>query len=130
MFQNLKTKNGQQSKFQNSPPMTNSFSRSPGVSSSVTKHNEGDRLVRCRVCGWICDRERDARIKEGSFAGLAIKFSAQSTAGASIGDAMVPAAGSVSRSPDRFYTRDVSGGCPGCGTFLYDETPPQIPPLQ
>lgn len=130
MFQNLKTKNSQQSIFKNSPPVTHSFSRSPGVSSSVTKHNEGDRLVRCRVCGFICDRERDVRIRDGSFAGLGVKFNAQQTAGASIGDAMVPAAGSVSRTPDKYYTRDVQGGCPSCGSYLYDEVPSPIPHLQ
>lgn len=130
MFQNVRTKNSQQSKFQNSPPMTNSFSRSPGVNSSITKHNEGDRLVRCRVCGWICDRERDARIKDGSFAGLGIKYSSQQTANPSVGDAVIPAAGAVSSTPDKYYTREVKGGCPSCGTYLYDETPAPIPPLQ
>lgn len=124
MFQNIKTKNNQQSEFKNSPPMSHNFSRSPGANSSVTKHNEGDRLVRCRVCGFICDRERDVRIKDGTFAGFGISLGSQQTAGASIGDAMIPAAGTVTPTPDKYYNRTITGGCPCCGSFLYDPTMP------
>lgn len=131
MFGNLKTKNNQYSVFKNSDPLRHSFSRSPSVTSSVTKHNEGERLVRCRICGWICDRERDVRIGDNRFAGLGINQGAQQTAGSSIGDAMVPAAGSVSKTPDKYYNRVVSGGCPACGTYMYDPDMPvaMIPPL-
>ena len=127
MFGNLKSKNSQQSTFKNSPPMKHSFSRSASVASSVTKHNEGDRLVRCRVCGFICDRERDVRIKPGTFAGLGVKYSQQQTSAPSIGDAMIPAAGTVTRTPDKYYTREVQGGCPCCGTYMYDQEPQKIP---
>lgn len=120
MFQNLKTKNSRQSVFENKEPMSGSFSRSPGVSSSVTKTNEGQRLVRCRVCGFICDRERDVSIKDGRWAGLGVSFGPQQTASASVGDAKTPAAGSVSGTPDKYYNRTVSGGCPCCGTYMYD----------
>lgn len=130
MFGNLKTKNNQSSEFKNYDPFRNPFSRSPGVSSSVTKHNESDRLVRCRVCGWICDKERDVQIKDNTFAGLGVSYSSQQTASASVGDAKTPAAGSVSGTADRYYTRTISGGCPCCGTYMYDETPRKIPDLQ
>ena len=130
MFGNLKTKNDQESVFKNGLPMRHAFSRSPGTSSSVTKENEADRLVRCRVCGWICDRERDVRMKDGVFAHLGIKYSSAQTADASIGDARVPAAGTITTTPDTYYTREVVGGCPSCGTFLYDQAPAEIPPLQ
>ncbi len=130
MFGNLKSKNDQKSVFKNSLPLRHAFSKSPGVTSSVTKHNEGDRLVRCRVCGFICDRERDVRIKDGKFAGLGVAQGAQKTAGASIGDAKTPAAGTVSGSPDKYYDRQVKGGCPACGSYLYDEVPAPIPPLE
>lgn len=132
MFTNLKTKNHQQSVFKNSEPLQHSFSRAPGTSSSVTKTNEGDRLVRCRVCGWICDREREISIDDGKFAGLGIKFSSQQTAGASIGDSKAPAAGSVSGTADRYYNRTVSGGCACCGSYLFDpnKSVAPIPPLQ
>lgn len=83
MFQNLKSKNNQQSIFKNSLPFRNPFSRSPSTDSSVTKTNEGDRLVRCRVCGFICDRERDIRIDDGKWAGLGIQQGTQLTGGAS-----------------------------------------------
>ncbi|MFA6100407.1 MAG: LamG domain-containing protein [Patescibacteria group bacterium] len=66
--------------------MRDAFCRSPGASSSLVKANEGDRLVRCRVCGFICDRERDVRIKDGRFAGLGVQYGAQLTAGTSKGD--------------------------------------------
>lgn len=131
MFQNLKHKNDQQSVFKDSLPFSHSYSKAPGVSSAVTKTNES-RLCRCRVCGFICDRERDVRIKDGRFAGLGVKFSEQQTAGTSIGDSKAPASGSVSGTADRYYTRDVSGGCPCCGTYMYDpnQTVDPIPPLQ
>ncbi len=132
MFQNLKTKNDQSSVFKNSPPLTNSFSRSPGTSSSVTKENEGDRLVRCRVCGWICDRERDVSITPNTFAGLGVSFGPQKTSEASIGDSKAPAAGSVSGTPQKYYEREVSGGCPACGTYMYDPSmsPEPIPSVR
>ena len=130
MFANLKSKNSQQSKFKNSPPMTHRFSRSGDADSSVTKHNEGDRLVRCRVCGFICDKERDVQIKDGKWAGLGVKYGPQLTAPASVGDAMIPAAGTVTKTPDKYYNREISGGCPACGTYMYNETPAPIPPLQ
>lgn len=59
------------------------FSKSPGTTSSVTKANEASRLVRCKHCGWICDKERDVRLKDGSYAGFAINQGSQLTAGAS-----------------------------------------------
>ena len=120
MFQNLKSKNEQQSVFKDSLPIIHAFSRAPGVSTSVTKENEGERLVRCRVCGFICDRERDVSIDDGKFAGLGVAHGSQMTASSSVGDAKTPAAGSVSGTADRYYDRDVRGGCPGCGTYLYD----------
>ena len=86
MFSPLKQKNDQQSVFKNSPPMKHAFSRAPGTDSSVTKTNEGDRLVRCRVCGFICDRERDISIDDGRFAGLGVQQGTQLIAGTSIGD--------------------------------------------
>ena len=74
MFGNLKSKNPQTSVFKNSPPMRHAFSKSPGATSSSTEENEGDRLVRCRVCGFICDRDRDLRLPDGSFAGLGVNI--------------------------------------------------------
>jgi hypothetical protein len=132
VFQNLKTRNSSQSVFKNSLPMTQAFSRAPGTTSSVTKTNEADRLVHCRVCGFICDKERDVRIPDGRFAGFGIDQGTQQTASSSIGDAKTPAAGSVSGTPDKYYERDVRGGCPCCGSYLYDPAmaPAQIPPLQ
>lgn len=130
MFGNLKSKNSQQSVFKNSPPMTRNFCRSPGTDSSVTKPNEGDRLVRCRVCGFICDRKRDVRLKDGSWAGFGITQGAQLTAGTCKSDAMTPGAGVTTPSPDKYYNRNVGGGCPCCGSYLYDTVPAPIPNLE
>ena len=65
MFANLKSKNSKQSIFKNMLPMRHAFSKSPGASSSRTEGDEADRLVRCRVCGFICDKDRDIQIKDG-----------------------------------------------------------------
>lgn len=109
--------------------MRHAFSRSPGTDSSVTKTNE-TRLVRCRVCGFICDTERDLRLKDGSWAGFGIQQGVQKTAATSKGDSKTPAAGTVSGSPDKYYDRQIVGGCPCCGTYTYDTQPAAIPPLQ
>jgi ribosomal protein L37E len=117
MFGNLKKKNDRNSVFINRDHPS-SFTRSPGVDSSVTKGNE-KRLVRCRVCGWICDTERDVIIKDGSFAGFGINQGQLLTAGTSVGDSRTPAAGTVNTTPDQYYDRTVSAGCPCCGTYSY-----------
>ena len=132
MFQNLKSRNNFEAEYKNSLPHTHPFSRAPGTSSSVTKVNEGDRLVRCQICGFPCDRERDVRIKDNTFAGLGVQLGTAQTAGSSVGDSKAPAAGSVTSTPDTYYNRTVSGGCPCCGSYLYDPAYPirEIPPLR
>ena len=131
MFQSLKTKNPRQSIFKNKNPFEGPYGRygpgkSPGVTDTVVKWNDADRLVRCRHCGFICDRERDVNLKDQTWAGLGISYSAQLTAGTSIGDRRVPAAGTVVTSADQYYTREVTGGCPCCGSYLYDPKQPII----
>ena len=123
MFQYLKKKTQLSSTFKDLPhPL--SYSKSPGVTSSVTKSNEASRLVRCRHCGFICDRERDVRLRDGSYAGYGITQGAQLSASSSVGDRVVPAAGSVQSSVDLYYQRDVRAGCPSCGSFTYDPNMP------
>src|SRR3990167_2958645 len=73
LFEKLKHRNDQRSVFNNGI-LPAKFSRSPGTSSSVTKTNEATRLVRCKHCGWICDRERDIRSEDGSYTGYGIKY--------------------------------------------------------
>ena len=118
MFGNLKTKSSHTSVFTNRPDAT-SHSRMAGANSSQTKGNEAERLVRCRHCGFICDLERDVLLHDGSYAGLGISYGAQLSAGTSVGDRRTPAAGSVATSVDTYYTRNVSAGCPNCGSYLY-----------
>ena len=119
-FQNLKTKNSETSKFKNMKTPV-SWCRSPGANSSDVKGNEADRKVRCKICGFICDRERDVRLPEGSFAGLGISQGVQLTAGTCISDRMTSAGVT---SADQYYSRDVKSGCPHCGSYLYDPTQP------
>jgi len=76
MFQRLKSKSQRKSTFIDRKH-PGSFSKSPGATSSVTKANEKSRLVRCRHCGFICDRERDVRMKDGSYAGLGVNNGSQ-----------------------------------------------------
>lgn len=118
MFQNLKVKNHRKSKWKNMAN-ANNFHLSPSASSGSVKGNEADRMVNCRICGFPCDKERDAKSNYNSFAGFGINQGAQLTAGASIGDKRVPAAGSVSTSPDQYYNRQVVAGCPACGSLVY-----------
>jgi hypothetical protein len=125
MFQSLKTKNQRQSKWKDIPSgvqfPSSGYSHAPLATTFTLKGNEASRLVRCRVCGFICDKERDGRAKTGSWAGFGITQGAQLTAGTSIGDKRVPAPGSVSTSPDKYYDRVITGGCPCCATLNYDD---------
>ena len=118
MFGKLKTRSNRRSRFENRPNPT-SYSKSAGATSTTVKGNEKDRLVRCRHCGFICDRDRDVNLRDGSYAGFAINQGAKLTAGTSIGDKVVPAAGAVVSSADTYYSRTVAGGCPACGSYLY-----------
>lgn len=124
MFAPLKTKNNTPSIFKDLNPIS-SFTRSPGVNSSVTKTNE-TRLVRCRHCGFICDTERDVRLNDGSWAGLGINQGTLLTAGTNTYDKVVPSAGAGVSSADTYYNRAVGGGCPCCGSYLYDPRQPII----
>ena len=85
MFEKLKTRNDRRSTF-NDEILPAKFSRSPGASSSVTTGNEGRRRVRCKHCGWICDRERDIRSEDGSYTGYGIKYGDIQRTGAYVGD--------------------------------------------
>ena len=76
MFRKLKNRNPRKSEFENRANPS-AFSKSPGVTTSVVKGNEKDRLIRCRHCGWICDLERDVKLKDGSYAGFGINHGQQ-----------------------------------------------------
>ena len=123
MFQNLKSKNLRKAHYQNRDNAgaggSNGFNHAPSVTTFQVKGNEAERLVRCRICGFPCDKERDVRQRQGSWAGLGIIYSAALTAGVSRGDRRVPAAGSVAPARDTYYTRTIVGGCPNCASYLY-----------
>lgn len=128
MFANLKSKNPKTSVFKNSPNYPEHFSRSPsgsvGSETPVMSNidpNEGDRLVRCKICGFICDRDRDLSLPLGSWAGNGVKLDAAATAGTCASDALVPAAGTVTPKADTYYTRQIKSGCPCCGSLTYDD---------
>lgn len=96
------------------------FHKSSGASTGNTKGNEAERMVHCRICGFPCDKERDSKSREGSWAGLGIKYVGPLTAGTSIGDRRVPAAGVTATTVDQYYTMTHGGGCPNCGCFTYN----------
>lgn len=76
------------------------------------KGNES-RLVRCRFCGFICDRERDLIIRDGSFAGKGVSYGSQQTTSAyTVGGKSVT---------DYYYEPVAAGGCPQCYSFRYAE---------
>lgn len=124
MFQNLKHRTERDEEFKDMDLKSSKrgFHRSPGTNSSVVKGNE-TRLVRCVHCGFPCDRERDVRAAEDSWAFLGINLGTALSAGTSIGDARTPAAGNVSKHVDTYYNQVTLGGCPCCGSFLYDKKP-------
>ena len=117
-MERLKHKKQRLSKFEDRKTPSG-FTMSPGASTSVIKGNEKSRLVYCKHCGFTCDRERDVKLKDGSYAGFGINQGEQVTAGSSIGDSKAPAAGPVSGTPDKYYSRTVNSGCPCCGSYLY-----------
>lgn len=123
MFENLKSKNPRKGKWHDSQPIghgkARGFSPSSGVTNFSVKGNEGSRMVNCRTCGFPCDTERDAKAKGGSWAGIGVNQGVALTAGTSIGDARVPAAGVVSQHADTYYERVIIAGCACCGTLNY-----------
>ena len=125
MFQELKTPTERSEEFKNMTldSSLRGFHRSPGTNNSVIKGNEKDRLVRCKHCGWICDKERDARTPEESWAFIGINYGSQLTAPtSSLSDAR-SLSGSGSQAADQYYERSVNGGCPCCGSLIYDQKP-------
>jgi hypothetical protein len=68
------------------------------------------RFVRCRFCGWICDRDRDLIVKDGSFAGRGTAYGAQKSATYTVGGVSVT---------DYYYEPSIQGGCPCCGSYRY-----------
>lgn len=78
------------------------------------KGNES-RLKRCKFCGFICDPDRDMRIKKGSFAEKGVDYGTQQSATYTVG-------GSAGKSvTDQYYVPDITAGCPGCGSFRWSE---------
>lgn len=122
MFQNLKTPHFRDEEFfdMDLKSSKRGFHKSAGVNYSVVKGNE-TRLVHCVHCGFICDRERDVRMPEDSWALLGISYSGPKNAASSpLSDRRDSTGAQV---PDVYYTRTVRGGCPSCGSFLFDKKP-------
>lgn len=122
MFQNLKSNKPKEENFfdMDLKSSKRGFHKSPGVNYSVVKGNE-TRLRICVNCGFVCDTERDVRMPEDSWALLGISYSGPKTANSSpLSDVRNSNGVQV---PDKYYTRTVAGGCPSCGSFLYDKKP-------
>ena len=124
MFQNIRTPHERPEEFKDMTLESSKrgFHKSPGTTSTVIKGNERTRLVRCVNCGWICDKERETRQPEESWAFLGVSEGTPLTAKASpLSDARDATTGALK--PDTYYDRTVLGGCPCCGSFLYDKKP-------
>lgn len=100
-------------------PNADNYHLSPSVATGQPKGNEADRMVNCRICGFPCDKERDSKSREGSWAGLGITYGQQLTAGTSIGDKKISGESGGATTVDTYYNRTISGGCPCCGSYLY-----------
>ena len=125
MFENLKHHSGREGKYEDRPDAgtypSRGFSPAASATSFTVQGNEASRLVRCKICGFPCDTQRDGQADYDTWAGLGINQGETLTAGTSIGDARVPAAGVVNQKPDTYYNRDVTSGCPLCASFVYDK---------
>lgn len=123
MFQNIRSPHERDEEFKDMDLKSSlrGFHQSPGTTSTVIKGNERARLVRCVHCGWICDKERENRQPEDSWAFLGINEGSAKTAGSALSDTRDSVTGALK--PDTYYDRIVLGGCPCCGSFLYDKKP-------
>ena len=68
------------------------------------------RKVRCQFCGWICDRDKDLILDDGSFAGRGVVYGTQQSDTYTVGGKSVT---------DYYYQPSTVGGCPNCGSYLY-----------
>jgi len=68
------------------------------------------RYVRCQFCGFICDRDRDLILKDGSYAGKGISYGSQQSASYAVGGKSVT---------EYWNVPTTQGGCPFCGSFVY-----------
>lgn len=119
MFQSLKTHTPHTSNWRDIPNAYN-FHISPGARTGNPKGNEASRMVRCRICGFPCDKERDSKAREGSWAGLGVSYSAQQTAASSPrSDGRSIGAGAQAQKADKYYNRTIAAGCPSCGCLTY-----------
>lgn len=124
MFKNIRTPHEREEQFKDMTLISSKhgFHKSPGTISTVIKGNERTRLVRCVHCGWLCDKERETRQPEDSWAFLGVNEGTQKTAASSpLSDARDSVTGALK--PDKYYDRIVQGGCPCCGSFLFDRKP-------
>jgi hypothetical protein len=125
MFQNLKHRTEREENYKDMDLKSSKrgFHRSPGTNSSVVKGNE-TRLVRCVNCGFPCDRERDSRSPEDSWVFLGINYGSQLTASSSpLSDRRDSTGAQVA---DNYYERTMAGGCPSCGSMIYDKKPQEV----
>lgn len=131
IFQNIRTPHDKEEEFKDMTLESSKrgFHKSSGVTSTVIKGNERTRLVRCVHCGFICDKERESRQPEESWAFLGINQGSPLTASNSpLSDARDSVTGALK--PDTYYDRVVLGGCACCGSFLYDKMPQDIGQVQ
>jgi hypothetical protein len=97
-------------------PHTGPPLRAKDVKDKYGIKGDESRLKRCKFCGFICDPDRDKRVKEGSFAEKGVDYGSQQTA-----SAYTVGSGSRKSVTDYYYTPEITGGCPACGSFRWAE---------
>lgn len=80
-----------------------------------------DRFVRCSRCGWICHLDRDSRSKEGDRRGWGVNFVTTTDNQRWFQDGWFQDFGWFGLQGGREVDPLVVGGCPQCGTYLYDK---------
>lgn len=88
--------------------------------SEIAKIDEGKVYFRCRKCGFSgCRKQREQSFPRGNKAGegkdfIYTSYTAYNSAGTPYKSSM------VTYNCEKYYA-EVTGGCPVCGTYLWDE---------
>jgi len=80
-----------------------------------------DRYVRCSRCGFICHLDRDSRSRDGDRRGWGVNFEQSVSAGGWFSGWFSSGWFSSGTQPTDIVDPVVVGGCPFCGTYLYDK---------
>ena len=89
-----------------------------GLNAENAKRRD-DRFVRCGRCGFICHLDRDKFSHYGARDGWGINYT--KTGSRAYDDADVKYDGTEAYDGKSIYDPVVTGGCPQCGTYMYNK---------